>query len=370
MVKGKYYDPYCLESQKIATQLFQEHKDFQFTPSDIEFLYELQPLKNAHPTRNTLQKLQKKSGDVVLKTTNKVRDHEIRGTQIVRVLLLNHQILQEYFVKLYSVHFQIQGVVESKTGVNKQPRPVNAMYTLMEAMSGNMFQYVQHYYDASHTNTFYYNKLQRMLYHAMIGLKCLNDLGYRHNDVKPENLMFKVDWDHDLVDVKFVDFESVTPMNEMYVTSTIRIIDPQRGSPDDSKQVQYYAGQNLAHHDRFAFGILVYELIFGHHPAGNIRSVNETWALGYQVVYDEKTNTYKSQDNDIHKNIRKLLSAENYQPMATVAYHFILNEFLYKGYENEKRWNWNQAVQYVEKYHSNSRETSDFDHLPTPHEEY
>jgi serine/threonine protein kinase len=173
-----------------------------------------------------------------------------------------------------------------------------------------------------------------MLMYALMGLHNLNRLGFSHNDVKRENLTYKLDWGMNLVQIKWIDYDCVNTMGQPFPCTTERIDDPLQ-----YPQINGGAKVDLSHHDRFSFGIMIYEILFGMHPSGDLKSVDKTWKCSYQVTDTEKSH--------LHNNIRQLLQDNPLQPLSTVAYHFIVNEVLYP---DEKRWNYDAAFSFMKEH--------------------
>ena len=334
LVDPSHYTEDCAESRNIADHMFNERDTFSYRPGDLSFLYDLAKLQQADPSQfGALERVQKKRGSAVLKTNNRVNPSSIRGNNIIRFLQLNHPELHDYFTTIYSMQVGSQ---------EEQPRRRKVtstnMYVLMEAMDGSMTYFQRHF---QNRDPYYWNRLQRMLTHALMGLCRLHDLGFSHNDVKPQNLLYKLDWDRNLVSVKWGDFDCVGELGEKPLCTTVRIDDPLKyntGTRHDEP--------NYKHHDLFSFGILVYELLMSSHPAGDIKTVNLQWKALY-------TNPTNQRGRLLHTNLKKLLDDNPLQPLSTVAYHFTVNELYF---HQEARWGTKEAIDYLKKH-------------PIPHDE-
>jgi serine/threonine protein kinase len=325
LVDGKHYTENCAEARNIADHMFSERDTFSYRPGDIAFLYDLTKLESADSSKfGTLHKISKKRGDAVLKTNKKVHPSSIRGNNTMRYLLVNHQDLHEYFVEIYAMEV---GAHEHQP--HKRKSVGSNMYVLLEAMDGSLASFQRHF---QMRDPYYWNRLQRMLVHALMGLHELNQLGFSHNDVKKENVLYKLDWEHNLVAVKWADFDCLATLGEKPACTTERIDDPLQ-YPRHGRHDQ----ADFSQHDRFGFGIMVYELLFSNHPAGPPNKVDKVWKGTYNSPEGDKA--YK-----LHHNIRQLLQPNPLQPLSTVAYHFIVNERLFP---DERRWNYGEAFNYM-----------------------
>lgn len=327
LVDPKHFNSECVEAQTIADHMFNERDSFSYRPGDIAFLYDLTKLESADNGKfGSVHKISKKRGDAILKINYKVNAGSIHGNNIMRYLLVNHPILLDHFINVYNME-----VGSVSTQPNRKFTEATNMYLLLESMDGS-FNNFQKYFQVRDPH--YWNRLNRMLCHALLGLYRLNYLGFSHNDVKKENLLYKLDFENTLVATKWCDYDCIGPLGHRPICMTDRSFDP----------LLYNAAQRREPHtdysstDRFAFGIMVYELLFGEHISG--KSVDKTWS----GLYVQAKNPASMR---MHESIRKLLDKNNaLQPIATVAYHFIVNDQLFP---NEKRWNYDTAFEFIRK---------------------
>jgi len=327
LVDADHYTGECSEARAIADHMFNERDTFSYRPGDIAFLYEVAKIENADPGKfGTLHKITKKRGDAVLKINHKVHPGTIRGHNIVRFVLVNEQSMHDYFVALYALE-----VGTSENQPHKRKSQTSNMYALMESMDGSLTSFQRHF---QKRDPYYWNRLQRMLIHALRGLYQFNQRGFSHNDVKKENLLYKLDWEHNLVAVKWADYDCVAELGEKPTCTSIRIDDPLQYPHDGTTQPDF------TQHDRFAFGILVYELLFSTHPAGDTKTVDATWKGTYNQVGGKES-------HQLHHNIRQLLQPNPLQPLSTAAYHFIVNE---KLFPDEPRWDYAQAFNHIKSH--------------------
>lgn len=314
-VDPKHYDSECAEARNIADHLFSERGNYSFRPQDLAFMYDLSKVENADPSRfGNLQRISKKRGDAVLKIEYKVRPRIASSYRIVRFLLTENTRLIDYFIKLYDVNV---GTNTEQPYRGKSP-PTN-MYVLMESMDGSMVHFQKHY---QKRDPVYWNRLQRMLIHSLQGLELLHQMGYSHNDVKKENLLYKINVERNLVAVKWGDYDCVAKSRDRPHCITARAKDPLNNGNQNG--------------DLFAFGIMVFELLFSEHPAGKEGTVDQWWASLYTETEGQKAGW-------LHRRIEELKADNPLQPLSTVAYHFIVNE----NWSQDKRWGMHQALKFL-----------------------
>jgi hypothetical protein len=324
LTDSEHFSPDCVQAQIIADHMFSERDSFSYRPGDISFLYDLASLESADKSKfGSVHKINKKRGDVILKINRKVHPGSIHGNNIIRYLLVNNQQLLDYFINIYSMEVGTDAIQP-----NRKMTASTNMYLLLESMDGSLTNFQQHF---QVRDPFYWNRLNRMLCHALMGLYKLNRLGYAHNDVKKENTLYKLDWENNLTAIKFADYDCVGPIGTKPLCVTDRSLDPLTSSDvrvmDESMR---YEGV-----DRFAFGVMVYEMLFGEHFVG--KTIDKTWS-GLYMQYNNPSSA------TIHNNIKKLLTPNDLQPISTVAYHFIVNDRLFP---QEKRWNYEQAFEFI-----------------------
>lgn len=280
----------CSEAESIANHLFQESQALTYRPGDLLFLYDL--VKQENQTEGTsLHKISKKRGDAILKVNYKATPDSIHGNNIIRFLSVNHPHLLDYFVRIYALemgtnHFQ---PTRKKTDTTN-------MYILLESMDGSMKKFCDHFQSRDPQ---FWNRMTRMCIHAFTGLYELYKLGFSFNHVSCENLMFKLDFEHTLTALKWMNFDAVAEI-----------------------------GKNV---DTFEFGMMIFEILFG-----SMDRIDKNWRKNYQT------------DNQaIHNAILKLMADELMKPISTVAYHFVVNSDLFPS---EKRWTFEEAFHYLSKH--------------------
>jgi len=338
----KHYSSDCVQAQMIADHMFSERDSFSYRPGDIAFLYDLATLEGADKSKfGTIHKITKKRGDVILKVNYKVNSGAIHGNNIMRYILLNNPDLLDHFINIYNLEVGTDAIQPNRKKTN-----TTNMYLLLESMDGSLTNFKQ-YFESRDPQ--YWNRLNRMLCHCLFGLYRLNRLGYAHNDIKKENTLYKLDWERNLVAIKFGDYDCVGPLGKKPLCVTDRSFDPLTSSnfPVDNDNMRYEAV------DRFAFGVMVYELLFGEHFAG--KNVDKTWSGLY-------TQSENPSSQKIHENIQKLLSPNYLQPVATVAYYFLVNDRIF---HNQPRWTYEMAFEFL-KASDLSRDI--LPPLPTPGE--
>jgi hypothetical protein len=270
LVDPEHFTPECEDAQVIAQRIFDEKEKFVYRPGDIAVLYDLNKIDE---TSGAMYRLQKKRGDVILKINYNVNSAYMYGNNIMRYLLVNHQDLLNYFLNIYSLEI---GTAERQP--NRKLTPVTHMYLLLEAMDGSLLQFQQRF---QKTDPHYENRLTRMLLHGLWGLYKLNQLGFSHNNVKLENLVYKLDWSKNLIATKWCDYDCVGLRGQK---SFCQKKDQIQVSPNKKEES-----------DQLAFGIMLQQLL-------NV------------------------------KNIEDLLDPQlPHQPLGTVAYHFLVDHWSYES---------------------------------------
>jgi len=282
----------CSEAESIADHLFQEGQSLSYRPGDLLFLYDLVKQDNKSEEGTTLHKISKKRGDAVLKVNYKATQDSIHGNNIIRFLCVNHPHLLDYFVRIYAMEVGTNSFQPTR----KKTESTN-MYVLSESMDGPMTKFCAHFQSRDPQ---FWNRVTRMCIHAFMGLYELHKLGFAFNNVKSENLLFKMDFQHTLVAIKWMNFDAVAEI-----------------------------GKNI---DTFEFGMMIYEILFG-----SMENIDKNWRKSYQT-----------DDRRVHDAILKLMADELMKPISTVAYHFVVNTELFPS---EKRWTFEEAFHYLSKHH-------------------
>jgi hypothetical protein len=131
--------------------------------------------------------------------------------------------------------------------ISDSERSTATEYLLVEYFNGTLESFLARS-DKEDPN--YIPLVKNMLFHLVCGLDMLEDTGYQHNDVKLQNVGYKLDDEGGIKFVKFFDFQSVQGIDaEGPRFSTDRIID------------KTIAAKPI-YRDSYALGILMYEIIF------------------------------------------------------------------------------------------------------------
>lgn len=274
--------------QIISDLLFSKHDNLSFKPNDLSFLYELNPIVSGDKYVQAF-KISKLSGDAMLDVIEKPRQVDIDGNYAMFYLQKTHQELTNYFCEIYEVQHNSQH-----------------LYILQEAMMGNITKLIK------------FSKLQNLLIYSLKGIAYLHKFGYTHNNIKKENLLFN-----------FIQKELVIKWNYFNCISV---------KLNHTCFVPAYTDPLNLNHDLFAFGIMIYELLFNEHPSG---TSSKQWTDMYHG-----TAASNPISKLLHENIEQLLKVPRLQPLATVAYHFIVNH----NVRPSSRWTLEHAFEYLQHH--------------------
>lgn len=162
------------EVRNIADHLFAERGNLSFRPGDLSFLYDL---RRSTTDDQREHRIVRRSGQTVLRVEDETDEGDLHSYDIVRVLLLEHPELREYFVNIYALERSVQ-------------RPLK-MYLLLEAMDGSLEDFQAEF---APRDPHFWRRFTRMLLHAWVGLYRLHQLGYSWGHVALDNMLFKLEW--------------------------------------------------------------------------------------------------------------------------------------------------------------------------------
>lgn len=339
LVSDPYFTPECAEARNIADHMFNEREHFAYRPGDISFLYDLTKVEEGQDGKvdGTSHRVSKRRGDAILRTLHKVHPSTVEGNNIVRYLMVEQQLLHDFFVSIYSMEV-------GKDGKKKS----TSMYLLTESMDGNLDHFQRHF---QRRDPQYWCRLQRMLIHSLSGLNHLHELGFAFRSVRLENLLYKLDWENNLIAVKWTDFDSVKAFPLHTDMKVPHHPDHPAPPPRNDRDIPIEDPMHPKHpdptsDDLFAFGLLVYRLLFCDHPAGSSKNSDQ-----WRKFYNSKSG---DEAYNLQKKLRQLLQPNSLQPLSTAVYHFVVNERLFP---DEKRWNYEQALHFIEQHPEDNDET-------------
>ena len=306
MKKNNNYS--CFEVDAISKTLFEKDGVMAYDTSELDFLYNMSALDHKGAFGQIFS-VRRRTDGVILKKVNNPHETFVPSLQSVRYLQTAHDLLGLYFAIIFDIR------VANNSGKD--------VYVIMEALDGDILKYREYFISKDPS---FNRRTAHILASSFLGLKLLWDAGYQHNDVKTNNLGFKIDLKNGTILPKWIDFDTITPREEKFSFTTERIRDSYRPKNEDGTLGNIVR----AHHDLFSFGILVYEMTFGKHPLDDEKQMG-SWALAYN-----------NPNSDIHKNIENLRNS-SFGHVGFVAYNFIQNPDV-TGLE---RWSYEQADEYL-----------------------
>jgi len=261
------------EEHEVSRLLFSKDDLYAFRPNDLATMYTLNKIVTPMHGNNGEHdfRVTKRRGDMTLTIIDKPTVATIDGFTAIRWLQTEHQEMCDGFRVIYEM--QTQSKTQSK------------LYVLQEATDGSLHDLIATYGRGK--------VLVPFLTRALWALMQLHKHGYQHNDVQMRNLLFVIgDSDSPLnVAGKWSSYDCVSPIRQAKCRTSI-YLDP--------------LGPGL-NPDFFAFGMLVYEFIFGEHPGG---TSPKRWAQHYYSP-------------TVQDGIDRLRDDHDFQPVSTLAYHLI-----------------------------------------------
>lgn len=310
----------------IALRLFDEVGQYQYKPANLSLMYNMLSVANADDAGNVpydTTYIQRKKPDAVLKRYNGVSTAVVQANQRMQVTLSEHLGLAPYFVRLWALHTAAH---EPQPNTRRRAAKPTTMYLLTEAWEGHISDFFQRY---GRIDPHFWTRVQRLLLHALQGLVLLRKQGLALNDVRRQTLGYDIDLEHFLLWSKWTSYDHVAVKDTAEVKDLVATVsDPV--SPQ---------------HDKFGFGIMVYELLLDAHPGGALNNVDQT-------TFHRK---YQDPKSGVHANIQLLTQLTDIpQPMrglAQVAYHFIVHPI------HGQRWTYDEALQHL---------SAEMDHVHDP----
>ncbi len=177
---------------------------------------------------------------------------------------------------------------------------IEYLYVVMEYLNGkNLKETIEE------TGKFDVERTSQISKQIIIGLDQIHQKDIIHRDLKPENIFLTTDGTIKIVDFglsKLIDFSSIT-------STGAQIGSPLYMAPEqikDSKNIDYRS-------DYYAFGIILFEMLTGKHPYGDVSSREQ---LFYKIINEKPLSILQfdpSLSNTIDNLINKLLEKSNYK---------------------------------------------------------
>lgn len=300
----------------IALRLFDEVGQYQYKPANLSLMYNMLSAVNTDDVGNVpydTTYIQRKKPDAVLKRYNGVSTSVVQANERMQVGLSQNLELTHYFLRMWALH---TAATQPQPNTRRRAAKPTTMYVLEEAWEGHMGHFVQRY---GRIDPHFWMRVQRLLLHALQGLVLLRKHGLALNDVRRQTLGYDIDLEHFLLWSKWTSYDHVTTKDTAHASSLVATVsDPL-----------------TQHHDKFGFGIMVYELLMEAHPGGALNNVA-------QKTFHQN---YQNPNGRVHANIQLLTQLtdipEPMRGLAKVAYHFIVHP------EHGQRWSYKQALHHV-----------------------
>ena len=101
------------------------------------------------------------------------------------------------------------------------------------------------------------------LYRLALGLSGLHALGFQHENITPENILFDEEGEPCLADISLTRYTRVSPQDSL----SLDLVDPRFASPE-----QVWGRRRVTRRsDVYALGAVYYAMLTGESPAGNLR---------------------------------------------------------------------------------------------------
>lgn len=301
--------------QVISMKLFDEARKYRFRPSELSLMYDMLNVPSNDIDNNvdySTHEIRRRKPSAILRRYKPVNPAVILSNERMQVALTQYVKLQTYFLVLYTLRTEAS---VPQPNLRRRSAPVDTMYVLLESSDGNIVDFQQRY---QRIDSLYWSRVQRMLIIALQGLIDLRKEGLALNDVRRHTLHYQIDWDKFLLGAKWGNYDNVTVIDEADVNDLVpSTVDPL-----------------YKNHDKFAFGIMVFEILFGAHPDG---------ILGAVELNDWQTH-YKNITHDTHENMTRLLDPEippEMQELAKTAFRFIVHPDI------APRWSFKDAVRHL-----------------------